>query len=205
MNNTNEDLSSLTPEQKKSILLKMRNNLEETFIELGQVLYEVQSNNLHGFFGYPTFKEFIEDEFNMSGSLAAKLINNYKFYLEKMGLDEPAFVSIGIEKLNQLRPILNKVDRIEQEDWIKKAEEEKSTVLKEKIKDHKEKNKKKDIKDVFTDQFVEKMVTHFNCTRKELMFKLALYFQDQNLEQVGEQVRMMQEKLKQEELKERIL
>ncbi len=196
----NKNLSSMTPDQKKSTLQNMRNSLEETFVELGQLLHEVQVNNLHGFFGYPTFKEFIEDEFNMSGSLATKLINNYKFYLEKMGLDEPAFVSIGIEKLNQLRPILNKVDRLEQENWLKKAEEEKSTVLKEKIKDHKEKNKTKNVKDVFTDQFVEKMVTYFNCTRKELMFKLALFFQGQDLEQVGEQIRSMQEKLKQEEL-----
>lgn len=197
--NHNQDISSSSPDELKNNLMRMRNNLENQFIELGQLLYEIKKSNLHGFFGYPTFNGFIEDEFNMSGSLVSKLINNYKFYLERIGLDEPSFVNLGLEKLNQLRPILNKADRIEQENWLNKAEQEKTTVLKEEIKEHKDKNKKKNIKDVFTDQFVEKMVTHFNCTRKELMFKLALFFQEKDLEEVGEYIRNMQDKLRKEE------
>lgn len=192
----------MSPEEKKKALLNMRQNLEEQFIELGQLLHEVKVNNLHGFFGFPTFNDFIEDEFNMSGSLASKLINNFKFYLEKMNLDEKSYIDIGVEKLNQLRPILNKVDRTEQEEWLKKAAQEKTTVLKEKIKDYKEKTKTKDIKDVFTTQFLEKMTTHFNCTKKELMFKLAVFFQGKDLENIAQEIQQMQANLKQEEFKD---
>ena len=141
--NTNDlnvnDLSTRSPIDKKKALVRMRHNLEEQFVELGQLLHELKSANLHSFFGYPTFNEFIEEEFKLSGALASKLINNYKFYTEKMNLDESALVNIGLEKLNQLRPILNKADSLEQEKWLKRAEDLKWEVLKEEIKEHKEK------------------------------------------------------------------
>ena len=56
--------------------------------------------------------------------------------------------------------------------------------------------KKQDVslKDVFIDQFMEKMVTFFNCSKKELNFKLALYFQDADLDAVRDEIRIRQRK-----------
>ncbi|MCD6177141.1 MAG: hypothetical protein J7K29_04815, partial [Candidatus Cloacimonetes bacterium] len=74
----------------------------------------------------------------------------------------------------------------EKQDWIKKAQELPTTELREEIKEIRENNKNKDktMRDVFIEQYIERMVTFFNCNRKELNFKLALYFQDENLEEM---------------------
>jgi len=85
-----------------------------------------------------------------------------------------------------IKPLVKQAEFNEKQDWIKKAQELPTTELREEIKDIREKNKNKDktLKDVFIDQYVERMVTFFNCNRKELEFKLALYFQDENLEEM---------------------
>jgi predicted N-acyltransferase len=117
-----------------------------------------------------------------------------------MNMDEHSLVQIGLEKLNQIRPIIKNAGYVEQQDWLQKAEQQKTTELKEEIKEIKarEKERNRDFKDVLTEQFLETMVTFFNCNRKELMFKLALFFQDKNLEEIDTIIKDKQMKLKDE-------
>ena len=178
----------------------MREKMEEHFVELGQLLSEMKREQVFRIYGYDNFKDFVEDEFNLAGSLVNKLVSNYKYYVGHLNLDEASLVKIGLDKLNVLRPVLKKANQLEQEHWLQEAEQEKTTVLKEKIKDLKEKNKKMTMKDVFTEQFLERMVTHFSCSRKELMFKLALFFQDSDLEKMEQIIRERQLMLKESDL-----
>ncbi len=187
-------------EEKRKALTSMREKMEEHFVELGQLLSEMKKEQIFRIYGYETFKDFVEDEFNLSGSLVSRLVSNYKYYVGQLDLDEASLVNIGLDKLNTLRPVMKKSNPAEQQEWLQKAEEEKTTVLKEEIKELKEKDKKKSMKDVFTEQFLERLVTYFNCSRKELMFKLALYFQDSELEEIEEKIKKHQQKLKENEL-----
>jgi uncharacterized membrane-anchored protein YhcB (DUF1043 family) len=195
-----ESLMKMSLEDKRNALTKMRSSLEESFVQLGQLLDDMKSSKMHAIYGFESFKEFVEDEFSLSGTLVSKLINNYRFFVNKMNMDEHSLVQIGLEKLNQIRPIIKNAGYVEQQDWLQKAEQQKTTELKEEIKEIKarEKERNRDFKDVLTEQFLETMVTFFNCNRKELMFKLALFFQDKNLEEIDTIIKDKQMKLKDE-------
>ena len=110
----------------------------------------------------------------------------FDLFIRELNVDEHSAKEIGLDKLNMIKPLVKQSEFNEKQDWIKKAQELPTTELREEIKDIREKNKNKDktMKDVFIDQYVERMVTFFNCNRKELEFKLALYFQDENLEEM---------------------
>ncbi|MBW6515290.1 MAG: hypothetical protein K0B81_01575 [Candidatus Cloacimonetes bacterium] len=187
-------------EERRQALTAMREKMEEHFVELGQLLSEMKKEQIFRIYGYESFKDFVEDEFNLPGSLVNKLVSNYKYYVGQLNLDENALVTIGLDKLNLLRPIIKKANQLEQEEWLQKAQNEKSTKLKETIKDLKEKSKKKSMKDVITEQFVENFVTFFNCSQKELMFKLALYFQDCDLNNIEKTIKDKQLKFKESDL-----
>jgi len=66
--------------------------------------------------------------------------------------------------------------------------------LRDHIKELKEKEKETnvDLKEVYIEQFMEKMLGWFNCSRKELNFKLALFFQDADLDQMKKIVKERQ-------------
>ena len=191
--NSNFDM---TPDEKMEAVANLKQNMEENFVQLGQLLSDIRRTKLFKFKGYKTFKEFVENEFNMSGSFAAKIISNFDLFIRELDVDEHSAKEIGLDKLNMIKPLVKQSEFNEKQDWIKKAQELPTTELREEIKEIREnkKNKDKTMKDVFIDQYIEKMVTFFNCNRKELQFKLALYFQDENLEEMRAVVKDKQRK-----------
>jgi len=186
MYNNNEKPEELTAEEKIQAINNIKTDLENNFVVLGQLLSEIRRAKLFKFKGYKSFKEFVENEFNLSGTFASKVIGTYEFFIEKLAVDEMSVKNIGLDKLTLIKPIVKDLAVTESEEWIKKAEEIPVTELRDEIKDYREsrKDKSKTIKEVLTDQFIERMVTFFNCSRKELNFKLALYFQDEDLESI---------------------
>lgn len=186
----------MTPDEKMEAVANLKRNMEDNFVQLGQLLSDIRRTKLFKFKGYKTFREFVENEFNMSGTFAAKIISNFDLFIRELDVDEHSAKEIGLDKLNMIKPLVKQAEFNEKQDWIKKAQELPTTELREEIKDIREKNKNKDktMKDVFIDQYVERMVTFFNCNRKELEFKLALYFQDENLEEMRAVVKDKQRK-----------
>ena len=186
----------MTPDEKMEAVANLKKNMEENFVQLGQLLSDIRRTKLFKFKGYKTFKEFVENEFNMSGSFAAKIISNFDLFIRELDVDEHSAKEIGLDKLNMIKPLVKKSEFNEKQDWIKKAQELPTTELREEIKEIRDNNRNKDktLKDVFIDQYLEKMVTFFNCNRKELNFKLALYFQDENLEEMRAVVKDKQRK-----------
>ena len=191
--NSNFDM---TPDEKMEAVANLKQNMEENFVQLGQLLSDIRRTKLFKFKGYKTFKEFVENEFNMSGSFAAKIISNFDLFIRELDVDEHSAKEIGLDKLNMIKPLVKQAEFNEKQDWIKKAQELPTTELREEIKDIREnrKNKDKTMKDVFIEQYIERMVIFFNCNRKELQFKLALYFQDENLEEMRAIVKDKQRK-----------
>jgi len=186
----------MTPDEKMEAVANLKQNMEENFVQLGQLLSDIRRTKLFKFKGYKTFKEFVENEFNMSGSFAAKIISNFDLFIRELDVDEHSAKKIGLDKLNMIKPLVKQAEFNEKQDWIKKAQELPTTELREEIKEIRENNKNKDktMKDVFIEQYIERMVTFFNCNRKDLQFKLALYFQDENLEEMRAIVKDKQRK-----------
>ncbi|HCM15079.1 MAG TPA: hypothetical protein DHW79_03880 [Candidatus Cloacimonas sp.] len=83
---------------------------------------------------------------------------------------------------------------------MQKALETPTNELRSEIKELKKKDKEdnQDLKKVFIDQYLEKMTTWFNCSKSELNFKLALYFQESDLDDVKKVVKERQRAFEQE-------
>jgi hypothetical protein len=187
---------NMTPDEKIAAVTNLKQDMEENFVQLGQLLSDIRRTKLFKFKGYKNFKEFVENEFNMSGSFAAKIISNFDLFIRELDVDEHSVKEIGLDKLNLIKPLVKQAEFNEKDDWIKKAQELPTSELREEIKEIREnkKNKDKTMKDVFIEQYVERMVTFFNCNRKELNFKLALYFQDEDLEEMRAIIKNKQRK-----------
>lgn len=189
-----EHKETMSPDEKFSAIANLKEQLEENFITLGQLLSEIKRAKLYRFKGYEKFKDFVEGEYALSGSLGAKLVQSFDLFIEEMDMDEGTVKEIGFDKLQMVRPLITKADFKEREAWVQKAEEMPTKDLREHIKELKkqEKGDDVDVKSILIDQYLEKMLTWFNCSGKELQFKLALFFQDADLEAVKKVVKERQ-------------
>ena len=194
MTEKTERTETMTPDEKFRAINNLKDKLEENFLSLGQLLSEIKRAKLYRFKGYEKFKDFIETEYAFSGSLAAKLVTTFDLFVEEMDLDESSIREIGFERLQMVRPMMQKADWPAREEWVKLAGELPTQDLREHIKEIKKQTKEEDVdlKKVLVDQYMEKMTTWFNCSAKELQFKLALFFQDADLEKVKKVIKERQ-------------
>ncbi|OQY39889.1 MAG: hypothetical protein B6226_00935 [Candidatus Cloacimonetes bacterium 4572_65] len=191
---------SLTPEEKFKAIATLKNRLEEDFVALGELLSEIKRMRTFKIKGYLNFKEFIETEYNMSNSLASKLIGIFDVYIKDLNMDSETVKDIGMDRLSLIKPLIKDAAYEVQEEWVKQAEELSHQDLKEKIKVIRdaEKESSRTLKDVLVEQYLDNMKGYFNCSGKDLNFKLALYFQDADLEKMNEEIREKQRKFEEE-------
>ena len=185
---------SMSPDEKFSAVANLKEQLEENFISLGQLLSEIKRTKLFLFKGYEKFKDFVEAEYQLSGSLAGRLVSTFDLFIEEMDIDEGEIKDIGFDRLQMIKPMMQKADWKVRDEWVHKAEEMPTKELREHIKELKKQDKEADLdlKDVYIEQYMEKMISWFNCSRKELNFKLALYFQDADLDEIKQIVKERQ-------------
>ena len=135
MYNDHNASTDMTPDEKMDAVANLKQNMEENFVQLGQLLSDIRRTKLFKFKGYKTFKEFVENEFNMSGSFAAKIISNFDLFIRELDVDEHSAKEIGLDKLNMIKPLVKQSEFNEKQDWIKKAQELPTTELRDEIKD----------------------------------------------------------------------
>jgi hypothetical protein len=195
-----EKSENMSPDEKFNAIANLKEKLEDNFIALGELLSEIKRSKLYRFKGYESFKDFVEAEYQLSGSLAAKLAVTFDLYIEEMDVDEVSVKDIGFERLQLIKPMVQKADWDQRDHWLQKAVETPTNELRSEIKELKKKEKEEtpDLKKVFIDQYMEKMITWFNCSKSELNFKLALYFQDADLDSVKKIVKERQRAFEQE-------
>lgn len=194
MTHKDKPTESMSPDEKFSAVANLKEQLEENFISLGQLLSEIKRTKLFLFKGYEKFKDFVEAEYQLSGSLAGRLVSTFDLFVEEMDIDETEIKEIGFDRLQMIRPMMQKADWKVRDEWVHKAEEMPTKELRDHIKDLKKQEKEADtdLKDVYIEQYMEKMISWFNCSRKELNFKLALYFQDADLDEIKKIVKERQ-------------
>ncbi|MCD8479208.1 MAG: hypothetical protein LRZ88_02585 [Candidatus Cloacimonetes bacterium] len=185
---------SMSPDEKFNAIANLKEQLEENFVALGELLSEIKRSKLFRFKGYESFKDFVEAEYQLSGTLAGKLAQTFELFIEEMDIDDVSVKEIGFERLQLIKPFVQKANWNERDEWIKKAVETPTNELRSEIKEIKkqEKAEETDLKKVFIDQYLEKMITWFNCPKAELNFKLALFFQDADLDEVKKIVKERQ-------------
>jgi hypothetical protein len=186
MNDVTQPTEDMTPNETFEAVHNLKQKLEENFVALGQLLSLIKRKKLFRFKGYDNFKDFVETEYSINSTLAGKLCSVFELYITELDMDDGSVKEIGFDRLNMIKPYVAKAAWEIRDDWMQKAETMPIGELKEHIKEikNKEKNTDKDVKDVLIDQYLEKMRTWFNCSQKELNFKLALYFQDADLEEI---------------------
>ena len=197
---SNNKSEMMSPDEKFNAIANLKEKLEDNFIALGELLSDIKRSKLYRFKGYETFKDFVEAEYQLSGSLASKLAVTYDLYIVEMDVDESSMKEIGLERLQLIKPMVQKADWDIRDEWLKKAIDTPTNELRSEIKELRklEKEENTDLKKVFIDQYMEKMVTWFNCSKSELNFKLALYFQDADLDDVKKLVKEKQRAFEQE-------
>ena len=200
MPDKNKPTETMSPDEKFAAVANLKDKLEENFISLGQLLSEIKRSKLFLYKGYEKFKDFVEAEYQLSGSLAGKLVGTHDLFIEEMDVDEEEVKQIGFDRLNMIKPLIQKADWKLRDEWVHKAEEMPTKELREHIKEIKKQEKEADVdlKDVYIEQYMEKMISWFNCSRKELNFKLALYFQDADLDEIKQVVKERQRRFEQE-------
>jgi hypothetical protein len=176
---------------------KLRKDLESKFIEMGQLFAHIKATKIFRFKGYESFRDYVEQEHNIGLSMANKLIKIQNIFVNDMDQDEETLKEIGMDRLIMIAPLVAK-----SEDWAEKEELLQMAYLripdlKAELKERKEsaKAEETDLKQVFVQQFQERFTGWFNCSVKELQFKLALYFsdfKDQDLEIVKKDVKLKQ-------------
>jgi len=186
MSQKDKPTETMSPEEKFSAVANLKEQMEENFISLGQLLSEIKRSKLYLFKGYETFKDFVEAEYQLAGTVAGKLVATFDLFIEEMDVSEEDIKTIGFDRLQMIRPLVQKADWQEKEEWVHTAQEMATKDLRDHIKELKKKEKEADtdLKEVFVDQYMEKMISWLNCSRKELNFKLALYFQDADLDEM---------------------
>lgn len=189
-----ERIENMTPDEQFSAVANLKDELEENFLSLGQLLSEIKRSKIFRRKGYETFKDFVESEYALSSTLAGKLVQVFDVFIEDMDVDEVKVKEIGFDRLQMIKPLVQKADWDERDDWVQKAEEMPTKDLRDYIKELRKKEKEQDIdlKKVLIDQFLERMVAVFNCSRTELNFKLALFFQDADTDEIKKVVRERQ-------------
>ncbi|MGC9361320.1 MAG: hypothetical protein ACP5F3_00150 [Candidatus Syntrophosphaera sp.] len=185
---------TMTPQEKFTAVANLKEKLEDNFITLGQLLSEIKRSKIFRMKGYEKFKDFVESEYSLSSSLAGKLVQVFDVFIEEMDLDEGTVKDIGFDRLQMIRPIVHKADWDERDEWVEKASKLPTKDLRDHIKEIKkqEKEANPDPKKVFIDQYLERMTAHLNCSRSELDFKLALYFQDRDIDDLKNVIRERQ-------------
>ncbi|MFB3845017.1 MAG: hypothetical protein ACE14O_04625 [Candidatus Cloacimonadaceae bacterium] len=200
MNQSIGSVERMSVKETFAAVNNLKRQLEENFLQLGELLSLIKRQKLYAKKGYATFKECAENEFKLSSAMANKLCSVYDLYIDNLDLDEQTAQEIGFDRLNLVKPYVAKADTITQDEWLEKAEQMPLGELKEHIKQLKDKEKATDktLKDVLVDQYLERMCAEFNCSRQELNFKLALYFQDADLDAVKKEIKIRQRRFEAE-------
>ena len=141
MNNLYKTSDEMSATEKIQAVNNIKNDLENNFVILGQLLSEIKKAKLFRYKGYKNFTEFVENEFNLSGSLAGKVIGAYDVFIKKLDVDETSVKQIGLDKLTMIKPLVLDLDRVESEEWIKKAETVSASELREEIREVKQKKR----------------------------------------------------------------
>lgn len=181
-------------EQVSSLL----SNLQDEFLSLGRIFAWIKVKKLHDFKGYGSFKDFIQCEYYISASLANRLAGIHSVFVNDLDMDTDTLMEIGYDRLSLILPLVKKGTTEQQDLWIGQAKELGIDELKRAIKAYKDQAKILSPKQELVTSWLDRMMEVFNCSKAELLFKLALFFtaptknNDEYLDSLKSDIRRLQ-------------
>jgi len=163
--------------------------INEIFIELGESLSDVKNRRLFKKAGYETFKEFIDQEYNMSMAIINKIIRVYKCFVVELDYDEETLKSIGFDKLVEVASVKSKVkDKQELEDLLAVAEEVSVTSLRSKVNKIKEiyKEENMTVEERVFEYLEDSLCASYNLSKKGLYDNMLIYLYGSTVEDIKE-------------------
>lgn len=166
---------------------KLHKDIESKFIEMGQVFSHIKATKIFKMKGYESFKDWVENEHNMSAKMANKLIRLQRLFVEEMDMDEETLKEIGFDRLMMIAPMVERAEWEKRDELIRAAGDLPIPQLAGELKKAKleaQKDAPQDLKKVLVEQWKEQMCNLFNCSWSEAQFKLALWFNSGGREKV---------------------
>ena len=101
-------------------IMELRGLAEQSFLALGEELYEMRESEAYKRLDYDTFTAYIADPggVNMKRSSVYSLVGNYERYVLELGCPTVGLLAAGWGKLDTLRPY---VDKENIEEWLNEA------------------------------------------------------------------------------------
>ena len=171
---------------------KLLEKYEESFVELGQLLSEIKHRKLYRLKGYEKFRDFIEGECEFDSSKASRLVMVYDLFITEMDMSESDAKSLGYEKMSIICPLFKKLTYAEKQAWIDRADMLPIPDLKAEVKEARKKDKPLDAKKVYVEQHMGYAMELFNCTKSDLMFKLALLIAGSDKDTLKKNIKRLQ-------------
>lgn len=159
--------------------------IEEHFVTLGEMLLQIRDEKVYRANGYETFREFAENELTISGARANLLVKIYETMIKGMDMYDGDVQAIGYDKVAMIVPMIKKAASPEEaREWVDKADTLSLKELRKAVKEAKPK-KEKDFKKVFAEQATERLCEFLSCKKSMLIYNLAFYFQDTDMDDVA--------------------
>lgn len=99
------------------LLLTAKRNSEALFLVIGKLLKEIRDKELYKVLDYESFNSFLNsEEIGYSRESAYLFIRSYEYLVEHLGLNPDAIGKMNISRINQMIPVLKKVEEEEGRD-----------------------------------------------------------------------------------------
>jgi len=182
-------------EDKLMTVSKLVRNINQNFIELGNVLDDIKKTKIYRIKGYETFKEYVESEYALTNGTCNKVINIYRTFNQRLDMADEDCLSIGYDKLNVIEPLCRKCEYAVAEKWVNEAQNKSLGELKYDVSAYKKANKEKTYKDVIITQHKERVKEYFGATAS---YAIALIFSDKNMDDVAKEYNIKARKIEEE-------
>jgi len=168
--------------------------IEDGMLHIGRHLSELKKMNIYKLKGYSKFSEYVEEELKMASPFVARLIKDYEIWDMKLGIEEDEAIEMGHQNMKIIRSVVDEIDIQDVPKWIDIAKNLPSKEIRAEVSEYKAK-KKADamtIKEILVEQYIEKATDELSCSKKDLDFKLALFFQDIDYEELKQEITKQQ-------------
>lgn len=109
----------LTPTEVRNEIIKLKDNIEHSYLRMGELIYHVQKKKLYEIWAYGTIAEYFEKELKIGKQKGWYLGQIWKNTAERHGRDIlKYFDELGWTKMTQIQRVLTKENALQ---WTEKA------------------------------------------------------------------------------------
>lgn len=121
-----ENLPVARPGEVKERLTEIKREMNDRFLEMGQLLLEAVRNNYHRSLGYSTFDLFVQETLDIGYRTAKYLMDVYDTFVDQIDAPREVLSEVGWSKAKELLGVVNKDNAAQ---WLDYAKNHKATEI----------------------------------------------------------------------------